>query len=140
MAPLAPFSSNAFRRFLPRIPKGFQPKAQGCEERATLGESTIQPLNPNGVVASSWPLSMLIVAFGLILTGRATAQTFTTLYSFSANGTNSSGAFTNRDGANPYAGLTQAGNGNIRYGTTSLGGSAGAGTIFAINTDGTGFT
>src|SRR5205814_9052034 len=73
--------------YLPRIPKGFQPKAQVCEERATLGESTIQFLNRNGVVASSWPLSMLIVAFGLILTGLATAQTFTTLYSFSAGRT-----------------------------------------------------
>ena len=82
----------------------------------------------------------LIGGLNLIPAGRVTAQTFTTLYSFSANGTNSSGAFTNRDGANPYARLTVAANGNIRYGTASLGGSSGAGTVFAVNLDGTGFT
>ena len=42
------------------------------------------------------------------------------------------------DGANPYAGFVLAG--NTLYGTTSGGGSSGNGTVFAINTDGTGFT
>ena len=32
-----------------RIPKGFRNKAQGCEERATLGKSGERNLNPNGV-------------------------------------------------------------------------------------------
>ena len=33
------------------IPKGFRPKAQGCEERATLGKTRLEISNPNGVAA-----------------------------------------------------------------------------------------
>lgn len=47
-------------------------------------------------------------------------------------------SFTGSDGAVPYAGLTLSG--NTLYGTASAGGSSGAfGTVFALNTDGTGF-
>ncbi len=59
---------------------------------------------------------------------------FTTIYSFTAYtpGTNS-------DGATPVASLVLSG--NTLYGTASAGGSANSdGTIFKINTDGTGFT
>ena len=56
------------------------------------------------------------------------AQIYSVLYSF----TNSP------DGASPYAGLILSS--NVLYGTTSSGGSSGAGTVFQINTDGTGFT
>jgi len=56
---------------------------------------------------------------------------FTILYSFTANSVNS-------DGANPSAGLILSG--NTLYGTAIYGGSGGEGTVFAINTDGTGFT
>ena len=73
-------------------------------------------------------LPTLIAALGLTLTVRVTAQTFTTLHSF----TNSP------DGANPYAGLILSG--NTLYGTTQFGGSSGIGIVFAVNTDGTGFT
>jgi uncharacterized repeat protein (TIGR03803 family) len=45
---------------------------------------------------------------------------------------------TNSDGANPYAGLILSG--NTLYGTAEDGGSPGNGTVFAVNTDGTGFT
>src|SRR5207248_2317146 len=45
---------------------------------------------------------------------------------------------TNSDGAFPAAELTLAGNRLI--GTTEFGGDSGVGTIFALNTDGTGFT
>src|SRR5438552_18294486 len=75
-------------------------------------------------------LPALIAVLSLIPAGRVTAQTFTTLYSF--NGSS--------DGANPEAGLTVAGDGKTRYGTTANGGNGGWGTVFAINTDGTGFT
>ena len=85
-------------------------------------------------------LPALIAVLDLIPAGRVTAQAFTTLYSFNAASTNSSGAYTNSDGAFPYAGLTVAGNGSPRYGTAAIGGSAGQGTVFAINADGTGFT
>jgi uncharacterized repeat protein (TIGR03803 family) len=59
---------------------------------------------------------------------------FTNLYSFSSptSGTNS-------DGANPVAGLVLSG--NTLYGTASEGGSTvNYGTVFAVNTDGSGFT
>jgi uncharacterized repeat protein (TIGR03803 family) len=62
---------------------------------------------------------------------------FRTVYSFAASRTNTSGLYTNSDGASPSAGLIM--NGNTLYGTTSAGGSAGKGTVFAIRTDGTGF-
>ena len=42
------------------------------------------------------------------------------------------------DGANPRAGLILSG--NTLYGTAVGGGSSGNGTVFAVNTDGTGFT
>ena len=62
---------------------------------------------------------------------------FTNLHSFIAP----SGRFgTNSDGANPYAGLITNPSGTTLYGTTAKGGSFGWGTVFAINTDGTGFT
>jgi uncharacterized repeat protein (TIGR03803 family) len=52
--------------------------------------------------------------------------TVTTLYSFE-NGT---------DGANPYAGVVQATDGNL-FGTTESGGANGAGTVFKITPSGT---
>jgi uncharacterized repeat protein (TIGR03803 family) len=45
---------------------------------------------------------------------------------------------TNSDGAFPQAGLLLLG--NVLYGTASQGGSSGSGTVFALNTNGTGFT
>ncbi|MDB6025249.1 MAG: hypothetical protein JWM68_1472 [Verrucomicrobiales bacterium] len=61
---------------------------------------------------------------------------FTTLHNF----TEVSGPFpsTNSDGARPYAGLILSG--NTLYGTTPSGGSSGSGTVFKVNTNGTGFT
>src|SRR6266478_10019022 len=81
-------------------------------------------------------LPVLLVALGLILAGQATAQTFTTLYSFTAT----SGPYpsTNTDGDLPIAGLVVLG--NTLYGTATYGGSSGNGTVFKVNTDGTGFT
>jgi len=63
---------------------------------------------------------------------------FTTLHSFTASSTNSSGVYTNSDGSQPVAGLILSG--NTLYGTASAGGSSGDGTVFAVHTDGTGFT
>jgi uncharacterized repeat protein (TIGR03803 family) len=57
---------------------------------------------------------------------------FTNLHSFTAT---TSGR--NSDGANPYGGLILSG--NTLYGMASAGGSSGNGTVFAVNTDGTGF-
>jgi uncharacterized repeat protein (TIGR03803 family) len=58
---------------------------------------------------------------------------FTNLHYFSALVSN-----TNADGKYPKAGLVLSG--NMLYGTASSGGTNGDGTIFAINTNGTGFT
>ena len=64
---------------------------------------------------------------------------FTNLYSFTAPAYDSSiSANTNSDGAEPRAGLVLSG--NTLYGTASFGGSKGVGTVFAVNTNGTGFT
>src|ERR1017187_8892206 len=72
-------------------------------------------------------LPTLIAAVGLIPAPHVMAQTFTMLHSFT-NGT---------DGANPSGGLILSG--NTLYGTAGGGGSWGSGTVFALNTDGTGF-
>ena len=80
-------------------------------------------------------LPALIAGLGLTLAGRVTAQTFTALHNFNApspyNGTNS-------DGANPFCGLILSG--NTLYGTAAFGGTNGSGTVFAVKTNGAGFT
>jgi uncharacterized repeat protein (TIGR03803 family) len=82
--------------------------------------------------------STLIAAFSLLFVCGLRAQTFTVLHSFTATGTNSSGAYTNGDGAGPRAGLLRSG--NTLYGTAYQGGPSGNGTVYSVNTDGTGFT
>jgi uncharacterized repeat protein (TIGR03803 family) len=72
-------------------------------------------------------LHVLITGLGLTPDGRVTAQTFRTLHSFAGS-----------DGANPQTGLILSS--NTLYGTASGGGGSGNGTVFKINTDGTGFT
>jgi uncharacterized repeat protein (TIGR03803 family) len=74
-------------------------------------------------------VSAFIAGLGFMPTGRLTAQSFKTLHSFSGNPS---------DGAEPSAGLILSG--NILYGTTFEGGNANWGTVFAVNTDGTGFS
>ena len=59
----------------------------------------------------------------------------TSLYSFSASVYNNDFAYTNSDGAGPYAGLTLGPDGNF-YGTTQGGGSNDDGTVFQITTNG----
>jgi uncharacterized repeat protein (TIGR03803 family) len=63
------------------------------------------------------------MGLGLVLTGQLPAQTFKTLHNFGGS-----------DGANPNGDLVLLG--NIFYGTCYAGGTAGHGTVFAINTDG----
>jgi uncharacterized repeat protein (TIGR03803 family) len=58
---------------------------------------------------------------------------FATLHNFTALNN-----FTNSDGVNPWCGLVLSG--NTLYGTAYGGGNSGRGTVFAINTDGTGFS
>ena len=93
---------------------------------------------------------------GLVLSGTTLYGTTTgggnsgngTVFSVNTNGTGFSILYsftavdptygTNRDGAGPHAGLILSG--NTLYGTTAYGGSSGNGTVFAVNTDGAGFT
>src|SRR6266446_1753782 len=82
----------------------------------------------------------LIAVLNLLPAGRVTAQTFTILHSFTASNTNSVGVNTNGDGANPYTGLIANSSRTTLYGTARGGGNSGNGTVFAVNTDGTGFT
>lgn len=63
---------------------------------------------------------------------------FTVLHSFAATKDDANYNLTNSDGANPYARLLLSG--NMLYGTTSSGGTGGAGTVFAINLGNTNFT
>jgi uncharacterized repeat protein (TIGR03803 family) len=80
-------------------------------------------------------LPVLIAALGLLLTGSVTAQTFTPLHEFTAIDQN---YFTNSDGAGSQAGLIVWS--NTLYGTASGGGDWGGGNVFAINSNGSGFT
>lgn len=60
---------------------------------------------------------------------------FVTLHNFSETSTNP--PYANADGSYPEAGLTLSG--TALYGTTYYGGTWGNGTVFKVNTDGTGF-
>ena len=73
----------------------------------------------------------LVVGFGLVPAGRVAAQTFTTLHNFTAYP-----VVTNLDGASPNGFLLS---GDILYGTAQNGGSSHVGTVFKLNTAGTGF-
>ena len=64
----------------------------------------------------------------MILADRATAQTFTILHTFTGGS----------EVATPYASLALSG--STLYGTTQYGGYWGVGSVFAVNTDGSGFT
>src|ERR1035437_9285297 len=80
-------------------------------------------------------LPALIAGLGLIPAGRGTAQTLTNLYSFTSSDPNTGN---NSDGSAPVAGLILSG--TTLYGTAQYGGPNDNGTVFELNTDGTGFT
>ncbi len=74
--------------------------------------------------------TLIAVAVSLLMfvTAQTSAQTFTNLYNFTGG----------NDGANPVAGLILSG--STLYGTAQYGGTNGNGTVFKINTNGTGFS
>jgi len=79
-------------------------------------------------------LYTLITGLGLVTAGRLTAQTITTLYSFTATFP----YVTNSDGISPAGGVIFL-DGTL-YGTAAGGGSSARGTVFAVSADGTAFT
>jgi uncharacterized repeat protein (TIGR03803 family) len=82
---------------------------------------------------------------GTVFALKTDGMGFTTLHTFSLLDTNSSGIYTNGDGALslPSEEFVDAGlvlSEGILYGTAQYGGPNGYGTVFSLQTDGTGFT
>ncbi|HZL80150.1 MAG TPA: choice-of-anchor tandem repeat GloVer-containing protein [Candidatus Limnocylindrales bacterium] len=85
---------------------------------------------------------------GLILSGKTLygktirgGGAYGTIFAVNSDGTGFAKLNTfliGNEGANPEAGLILSG--NTLFGTTYQGGSSGLGTVFAVNTDGAGFT
>jgi uncharacterized repeat protein (TIGR03803 family) len=75
---------------------------------------------------------------GIVFAINTDGTGFTNLHNFTPPVGNSAGILTNSDGFNPFTALVLSG--SILFGTTADGGSFGGGTVFAIHTDGTGFT
>ncbi len=73
--------------------------------------------------------------YGTVFALSTNGSVFTVLHTFTALTLVTSN---NPDGANPYAGLLLSG--STLFGTTQFGGTNATGTLFAINTNGTGFT
>ncbi len=74
---------------------------------------------------------------GVLFAINTNGSGFTNLHTFAKGAKNGSNVYTNSDGFAPLGSLLQSGT-NL-YGTTSGGGTAGNGTIFSINTNGTSF-
>ena len=80
----------------------------------------MRSLKPTGRAGRIGGLLFILLSAAALATTEASAQTLTTLYSF-----------TGSDGARPYAGLIADASGNL-YGTTSSGGANGYGTVFKL--------
>lgn len=76
---------------------------------------------------------------GVVFKMNSDGSDYTLLYSFYFFGLLNDGDLGDQSGKNPMAPLLQLGN-NELYGTTSSGGAGGAGTVFELGTDGSGFS
>jgi uncharacterized repeat protein (TIGR03803 family) len=124
------------------------------------GNGTVFSINTDGTgysvlysfTATSWPSydnsDGAQPQGGLVLSsntlyGTASAggsSAFGTVFSINTDGTGFSALYTftfSADGARPFGGLTVSG--SVLYGTAQIGGSLLGGTVFSINTDGTGY-
>jgi uncharacterized repeat protein (TIGR03803 family) len=108
----------------------------------TTARISARPLELERGIGISFCLRLLAGALFVVLATRLAAQTFTTLHSFTAVRRDSTINFAypdvNLDGAIPKAPLLLSS--NTLYGTTHAGGTGAGGTVFAVNTDGSGFT
>lgn len=134
------------------VPGLFQPGQASAQTLTILHNFTALTNNTNA--DGAYPFAGLLLSgnrlYGTTVNGGTSSNgtvfavnvdgsDFTNLYSFSGFSTAPFGnGVTNADGANPRGGLVLSG--NILYGTTASGGSWDNGTVFAINTDGSGFT
>ena len=100
------------------MPEGAAARGKSTRTTWTLAQGAID--SGRGMVLAILALGP-IVGLGLIPAGRVTAQTFTTLHSFTAYPN-----YTNTDGAKPNGLLLS---GNILYGTAVRGGGSVGGTV-----------
>src|SRR5437868_6145597 len=109
---------------------GFGIRIFRCEPVLNTRERVISDVgkssNPAATQAGGCLLE--VIAGFLMLGAGLHAQQLTTLHSFAAG----------EEGGNPYGGLTLFS--NVLFGTASLANSSGLGAVFALNTNGTGFT
>ena len=136
----------------------------GTTELGDNGEGTVFAVNTDGTGFTNLYLGSIVASCphaGLLLSGntlygvmsqggvhgegtvfaiKTDGTGYTNLYSFSPTipVPPSGSVRTNADGAVPIATLLLSG--NTLFGTTSQGGTGGSGTVFRLNTDGTGFT
>jgi uncharacterized repeat protein (TIGR03803 family) len=75
-----------------------------------------------------------IIGWGTIFSAATNGEDFSVIYNFSPN---SERPFTNGDGAEPHGAVTLAG--NRLFGTAQAGGAYSAGTVYSIETNGSGF-
>ncbi len=75
---------------------------------------------------------------GTVFAISTTLTNFTLLHTFSVPAQNNNGIYTNNDGGVPVASLITVS--NTLYGTASMGGHAGNGTIFRLGTNGANYT
>jgi uncharacterized repeat protein (TIGR03803 family) len=115
-----------------------------------VGAQTFTNLHSFTIANGAYPNAMILsgntlfgttsqggsLGYGTVFAVNTDGTGFTNLHSFTALPPPSFA--TNSDGANPYGGLILSG--NTLYGTASGGGIFGGGTVFAVNTNGTGFT
>ncbi len=148
-------------------PDGAQPQSELVTDGSTLygttsgggtsGNGTVFAMSANGAsytILHSFtnapeplvPYGGLVLSAGVLYGTGSSGGTSTTngaIFAINTNGTglrvlhSFSGSAGNLDGEEPEATLTL--NGGFLYGTTLNGGSGGGGTMFSINTNGTGF-
>ena len=94
-----------------------------------LAQSIVRANNP-------FLVPVLMAVIGVILAGRVTAQPFTTLHNFTENSPFGI-SYINSDGGGPQ---TLIMSGDTLYGTALGYGLGGNGTVFKVDTDGSGFT
>jgi uncharacterized repeat protein (TIGR03803 family) len=94
--------------------------------------------SPNGLILIPGSTSGSVDVYGTTQNGGADGQGSVFTMATDGSGFTTLHSFAGLDGGSPAAPLLQAGDGTL-IGTTQSGGSGGAGTVFAMNPDGTNF-